>query len=224
MKEIESLLTNTKLMAKVNFLDNKTVSLEYDITTTVQEAVELVANTINLKNFSTFTLYEIFTNKQDSNPDGGAPTEEHAILDDNRYIADILADSEDRGAECKLLFKKKMFREQDEHINEVTFVNLSYSQAQHDYLLGNYPVPRDDAAQMCALQIFATHSSGLEEGDDIFNKAVEMYIAKQVLMSRPRDEWRHDVHRRYAALSKLTVDIAKLQFLRIIRSLPYGHY
>lgn len=26
-------------------------------------------------------------------------------------------------------------------------------QLQHDYLLGNYPVGRDDAAQLCALQI-----------------------------------------------------------------------
>ena len=29
------------------------------------------------------------------------------------------------------------------------------AQAQHDYLAGNYPVVREDAAQMCALQMQA---------------------------------------------------------------------
>lgn len=38
------------------------------------------------------------------------------------------------GAACKLLFKKRMFRETDETVTEPQFVNLSYIQAQHDYL------------------------------------------------------------------------------------------
>jgi hypothetical protein len=38
------------------------------------------------------------------------------------------------GSNSKLLFKKRMFRETDETITEPQFVNLSYIQAQHDYL------------------------------------------------------------------------------------------
>jgi hypothetical protein len=38
------------------------------------------------------------------------------------------------GAQPKLLFKKRMFRETDETVTEPQFVNLSYIQAQHDYL------------------------------------------------------------------------------------------
>ena len=38
------------------------------------------------------------------------------------------------GQASKLLFKKRMFRETDETITEPQFVNLSYIQAQHDYL------------------------------------------------------------------------------------------
>ena len=36
-------------------------------------------------------------------------------------------------------------------------------------------------------------------------------------------EWRRDVYRRYVALSKLTQEHAKLEFLRILSSLPYGN-
>ena len=39
-------------------------------------------------------------------------------------------------------------RETDENISEPQFINLSYVQAQHDYLAGNYPVVREDAAQV----------------------------------------------------------------------------
>ena len=44
----------------------------------------------------------------------------------------------------------------------------------------------------------------------------------QVLMTRPREEWRHDVLGRYRALEQFSKEDARLQFLRILRSLPYG--
>ena len=44
----------------------------------------------------------------------------------------------------------------------------------------------------------------------------------QVLMTRPREEWKHDVAGRYKALEKFSKEDARLQFLRILRSLPYG--
>lgn len=44
----------------------------------------------------------------------------------------------------------------------------------------------------------------------------------QVLTTRPREEWRQDVQRRYMTLSKFSQNEAKLQFLKILRTLPYG--
>ena len=44
----------------------------------------------------------------------------------------------------------------------------------------------------------------------------------QVLMTRPRDEWRQDVSGRYKVLEHFSKEDARLQFLRILRSLPYG--
>jgi hypothetical protein len=45
----------------------------------------------------------------------------------------------------------------------------------------------------------------------------------QVLMTRPREEWRQDVASRYRALEQFSKEDARLQFLRILRSLPYGN-
>ena len=65
-------------------------------------------------------------------------SDEHLLLDDNKYIADVVCELRQNKqkdfAASKLLFKKRMFRETDETITEPQFVNLSYVQAQHDYL------------------------------------------------------------------------------------------
>lgn len=45
----------------------------------------------------------------------------------------------------------------------------------------------------------------------------------QILNSRPRQEWMADVSSRYRALSQFSKDDARIQYLRIIRSLPYGN-
>ena len=44
----------------------------------------------------------------------------------------------------------------------------------------------------------------------------------QVLMTRPREEWLHDCGARYRALEQFSQEDARLQFLRILRALPYG--
>ncbi|KAK9868430.1 hypothetical protein WJX84_002910 [Apatococcus fuscideae] len=155
-------------------------------------------------------------------------TDEHLLLDDNKYIADVVyelrTNKQKDFAASKLLFKKRMFRETDETITEPQFVNLSYVQAQHDYLQGNYPVVREDAAQMCALQMQAESGpTMLSEDGEGLESSLERYIVKQVLMGRPRDEWRSEVSARYRALEQFSKEDARLQFLRILRSLPYGN-
>ena len=52
--------------------------------------------------------------------------------------------------------------------------------------------------------------------------AYPSYHAWQMLMTRPREEWLHDVAARYRALEQFTQEDSRLQFLRILRSLPYG--
>ncbi|KAG1674601.1 hypothetical protein FOA52_001850 [Chlamydomonas sp. UWO 241] len=42
-------------------------------------------------------------------------------------------------------------------------------------------------------------------------------------MTRPREEWRLDAGARYRSLERLSKEDARLQFLRILRSLPYGN-
>ncbi len=57
--------------------------------------------------------------------------DEHYILDDNKYVADILQDfkaAKGRDYQSKVLFKKRMFRETDETITEPQFITLSYVQ------------------------------------------------------------------------------------------------
>ncbi len=45
---------------------------------------------------------------------------------------------------------------------------------------GNYPVVREDASQMCALQIQAEHASTLNDNEEQVMNCIEKYITKQV--------------------------------------------
>ena len=45
---------------------------------------------------------------------------------------------------------------------------------------GHYPVVREDAAQMCALQIQAEHASTLMEDLEAVMACIEKYVTKQV--------------------------------------------
>ncbi len=53
-------------------------------------------------------------------------------------------------------------------------------QTQHDYLQGNYPVAKEDAAHVCALQMQAEFASTLADDEDAILASIEKYITKQV--------------------------------------------
>ncbi|RDY12285.1 Kinesin-like protein KIN-14E [Mucuna pruriens] len=229
-EEIEALLTGRKLTTIVFFLDETFEEITYDMSTTVADAVEELAGLIKLSTYSSFSLFEcrkVVTGSK--SPDLG--NEEYIGLDDNKYIADLLAEfkaAKDRSKgeilHCKLIFKKKLFRESDEAVTEPMFVQLSYVQLQHDYILGNYPIGRDDAAQLSALQILAEIGFlSTPESCTDWNSLLERFLPRQISMTRAKREWEFDILSRYQALENRTKDDARQQFLRILRALPYGN-
>ncbi|KAM7529462.1 hypothetical protein LguiB_032872 [Lonicera macranthoides] len=229
-EEIESLLTGKKLTTIVFFLDETFEEITYDMATTVADAVEELAGIIKLSAYSSFTLFECrkVVNGSKSTDLGN---EEYIGLDDNKYIGDLLAESKaakDRSKgeilHCKLTFKKKLFRESDEAVADPMFVQLSYVQSQHDYILGNYPVGRDDAAQLSALQILVEIGMvvGLDSSTE-WTSLLERFLPRQIAITRAKKEWELDILSRYCSMENLTKDDARQQFLRILRTLPYGN-
>lgn len=57
-------------------------------------------------------------------------------------------------------------------------------QAQHDYLQGNYPVVREDAAQMCALQMQAEAGPTLLDQSEGLEPYLEKFIVRQVIFDK----------------------------------------
>ena len=227
MGEIDALLKGAKASTVVYFLDETFEELSYDMSTTVAEAVEAVAAQIKLEHYQTFSLFVTQGNgsggARATMDEAAAGPADAVALDDARYVADVLfefrsAKARD-GAASRLLFRKKMFRETDESVTEARFLQLSYIQAQHDYLAGAYPVIREDAAQLAALQLAAAAEGG-EVADEA---ALARYIPRQLLAGRPREDWRADVAARLRALTALSKEEVQLGFLRMIRSLPYGN-
>ncbi|XP_006652979.3 kinesin-like protein KIN-14I [Oryza brachyantha] len=229
-EEIEALLSSRKLTTIVFFLDETFEEITYDMATTVADAVEELAGIIKLSVYSSFSLFECrkVVNGAKSSEVGN---EEYIGLDDNKYIGDLLSEfkaAKDRNKgeilHCKLVFKKRLFRESDEAITDPMFVQLSYVQLQHDYILGNYPVGRDDAAQLSALQIlveigFVDNPESCVEWISL----LERFLPRQVAITRAKRDWELDIVSRYQLMEHLSKDDARQQFLRILRTLPYGN-
>ena len=97
---------NKKLTTRVQFLDGRECRFDYHTTSTVQEAIESIAETISLANYATFSLYEI---KPSEAVENGELVDTHKHLEENLYIADILSQKEDKEG-TYFLFKKRMFR------------------------------------------------------------------------------------------------------------------
>ncbi|KAK9670510.1 hypothetical protein RND81_13G206100 [Saponaria officinalis] len=229
-EEIEALLSGKRLTTIVFFLDETFEEITYDMSTTVADAVEELAGIIKLSAYCSFSLFEfrkVVTGSKSTDPG----IEEYIGLDENKYIGDLLTEfkaAKDRSKgeilHCKLVFKKKLFRESDEAVTDPMFVQLSYVQLQHDYILGNYPVGRDDAAQLSALQIlveigFVSHPEMCTDWISL----LERFLPRQIALTRAQQDWEEDIISRYQLMEKLTKEDARQQFLRILRLLPYGN-
>ncbi|XP_042494807.1 kinesin-like protein KIN-14I isoform X2 [Macadamia integrifolia] len=228
-EEIEALLTGRKLTTIVFFLDETFEEITYDLATTVADSVEELAGIIRLSAHSSFSLFEcrkVVTGSK--SPDTG---NEYIGLDDNKYIGDLLVEfkaAKDRNKgeilHCKLCFKKKLFRESDEAVTDPIFLQLSYVQLQHDYILGNYPLGRDDAAQLSALQILVEIGwVGSPESCTDWTSLLERFLPKQIAITRAKREWELDILSRYHSMENLSKDDARQQFLRILGTLLYGN-
>lgn len=62
---------------------------------------------------------------------------------------------------------------------------------------------REDAAQMCALQMQAGYAGTLLDNAELILQCLEKFITKQVLMTRSREEWLLDVTARCVLLCTL---------------------
>ncbi|XP_020588180.1 kinesin-like protein KIN-14I isoform X2 [Phalaenopsis equestris] len=229
-EEIEALLIGKKLTTIVFFLDETFEEITYDMTTTVGDAVQELASIIKLLNYSTFSLFEC-RKVVEGAKSSDIGHEEFFGLDDNKYIGDLLAEfkavkdrSKGEILHCKLTFKKRLFRESDEAVTDLMFMQLSYVQLQHDYVLGNYPVGRDDAAQLSALQILC-EIGFLDNPDKCVEwvSLIERFLPRQIAITRAKREWELEILSRYNLLAHLSKDDARQQFLRVLHGLPYGN-
>ncbi|CAG9465708.1 unnamed protein product [Pedinophyceae sp. YPF-701] len=227
-QEIAAFQNAEPMPAFVHFLDDSFEELTYDIATSMREAVERVAKLIGLEHYQTFALFE----RRTFIP---APGEEqkpdlHVMLDDRTRLGDVVLgaqDAKNSGYQVRLLFKKKIFRESDEQIEEPVFLQLSYLQAKEEYITGAYPVERKDAVKLCVLQIIEALGPGqpLTEADanDWCQSCIQKQLLDTKLSARADNSWAQEVLRTYQMSAGLNRDAARSEFLAFIRGLPYGN-
>ena len=206
-----------RMKTTVSFLDGTSEDLPYDVGTTVMEAVHTLASIIGLVHCQGFSLFE---GVEDGDSGKGV---EHLQLYDHAYIPDILhrfAKGAGEGKTYRLVFKKVLFRESDAYVLESQFLNLSFLQAQYDFLVGHYPVGHEDAAKLCALQLFSDFGTQLPQSPSGLKKAIDGYTSPDV--TGPKEDWKKKVLEYYHGLMCASKEDARNCFLSLLRNLPYG--
>jgi len=234
-EEIIAFAKNEELRVVISFLDGTFEDLPYDMSTTVKEAVEALASVIKLENYTTFSLFTVrkYFGKITPTVKEALLSEEHRDVGDGGYVSDALGDvrkmkteatpSKASAVSTGVLFKKRMFRESDESVLEPTFVLLSYVQAKHDFILGYYPLSRDDAALLAALQVQAEEGPALGEDVETLSTMITKFLPRVMCNSRTSSEWAEHISRQHVPVKGLSSDDARQGLLRMIRSLPYGN-
>lgn len=234
-EEIIAFARGESLRVVVAFLDGTFEDVVYDLTTTVKEAVVELAQAINLQNYGTFSVFTVrrLFGKMSPLLKDSLISEEHHDIGEVAFLSDALADVRKMKTEATsgrvtsmqtgLLFKKRMFRETDESIEEPTFVMLSYLQAKHDFLMGNYPLSRDDSALLAALQLQAEEDPAVVQDLTTIGLSLNKYLPRTMCNTRPTDEWAKHIIAQHTAVRGMSVGEARTAFLRMIQTLPYGH-
>jgi uncharacterized coiled-coil DUF342 family protein len=234
-EEIIAFARGEELRVVVSFLDGTFEDLAYDLTTTVKEAVQELAQAINLTNHSTFSIFTVrkLFGKIAPLVKDALLSEEHQDAGDACFLVDALGDirkmksqvtpSKATTMQTGLVFKKRMFRESDESVDEPTFLLLSYVQAKHDFMMGNYPISRDDAALLAALEVQAEEGPSVGEDPAALALVLNKYLPRVMCNTRDAKEWAEHISRQHAPMRGLSGDEARQALLRMIRSLPYGN-
>ena len=88
------------------------------------------------------------------------------------------------------------------------------AQAQHDYLSGSYPVVREDAAQMCSLQMQAEAGVTMLDAPELVEGAIERFVTKQARRGRPYK------HGRFHGMSLIVADHPCSHVVSVLASCP----
>lgn len=201
----------------VYFLDGAFREMMYEIATTVKDAVKQLSNEMGLKNFDGFSLFDQVGNPSDAD-------HQLSLIYDHSYIADVLADfaNDPCGRTHRLVFKKFIFQDSDSTIEENEFIRLVYIQVQQDYLLGNYPVKRDIAIQLCAFQLYAEYENNFPTAQNDISEAILRFTSKHVSLTGTKEAWEQSVRQAFDGLNCQSADEARMQFMHILGKLPYG--
>ena len=236
VEELEALTApqQSKPTVIVFFLDETFEELYYDASTSVADAVEQIATKIGLRNFETFRVFECYRLRDNGKGflSNGEVVNEYRTPDENTYICDMLQNmrtatvqNQKDLVQCTLVFKKLMFREKDEEVDEPVFVNLSYVQAQNDYKLGAYPVKKDEAITLAAFQIFSDFqisvtSAGIEQ---TLLGMMNEFFPRELRSTMDMNEAVREVALRLRAVANMSKEETRAEFLRILCHLPYGN-
>ncbi|CAI5498337.1 unnamed protein product [Closterium sp. Naga37s-1] len=145
-----------KVKTKVFFEDDTFEEVEYDASTTTAEIFEVcVVEEWGKDGGREWSRIDKWVEESDRGHEESVARSGAAPRVEAEPAGWSFGETRERQVELRLMFRKKIFRDNEKAITDPVFILLSYLQVMHDYGEGNYPMPPDDVAQLTAFQLIA---------------------------------------------------------------------
>jgi hypothetical protein len=191
-------------------MDSNSKAFAIDAGSTADTLLKLVIERLELKESSTFALFE----KKD---------DWERCLDPDEKPAELMkawnADPKDENAP-RFVFKKKTFiRDDDRELNDLVARHLIYIQALASVINGDYPTSPEQAVRLAAIQVqvvYGDHNSSTHL-PGFLTANLKDYIPKTLFPTKKPQDWEAAIFAEHGKYKGKSADEAKLTYLAMVK-------
>ncbi|XP_041658240.1 unconventional myosin-VIIa-like [Cheilinus undulatus] len=220
MVEVEAIQQNSsQIFHKIHFPNDTDAIFEVSSTTTIKELCFTIASLLKLGSTEGYGLYLKTQHKVSS-------------MEEDKYFFDSLRQTSDAPKKAKkgregsqtnipyqVLFRRKLWFNVSPEKDLIADLNFHFPQEQPKYLKGYHTCSKEDMIKLAGL-LFRTQVDSDRSQFVMIPKMLKHLVpADQIKLMSP-DEWKKHIISSYNKQSGITVDEAKIAFLKTISSWP----
>jgi len=191
-------------VVRVRFMDGSVKTFGISSGVTAEEMLKLVAEKIELKEYSTFAIFE-------------AKDEWERCLDADEKPAELKGGGKDKDA---LIFKKRIFLRDDmRESNDLVARQYIFLQALYNVIESVYPCSSDEVVRLAGYHVqivygdhnSSTHVSGFLQPN------LAKFVPKNMISTKKPQEWETAIFKEHRKHIGQSADDAKLMYLNTVR-------
>jgi len=215
-----------KKVVRVYFMDDSCRAFGIEETTSAEQLKSIIVERIEMKEDSTFAIFERKEGWERCLDPEDKPCELMASWTVSAEPKPSTSGPRDslRDAVCCFLFKKRIFLRDDEReMQDSVAKHYVYLQALWSVIESEYPCGVDDAVRLAGLQVqivYGDHRPSAHTVGFLTNN-IRQFIPKDLFPTKRPGEWEAMIFKAHAMNASKSAEDAKTEYLDIVKQWPY---